>query len=132
MASLKFRPRCGQKRERKQTAVHIVANSYPLYLAVRMRRYGSLIKINPSGCNDTLFFSVQVSVMSSSATATTSTENTTYQLPSSTCPIVVGAKNDVLAPEIASSSSLFDLTGPSAKCASRSSYLIDMKVCRLN
>ena len=25
-----------------------MAKSYPLYLAVRMRRYGSLIKINPS------------------------------------------------------------------------------------
>ena len=36
-------------RERKYTAAHIVAKSYPLYLAVRMRRYGSLIKINPSG-----------------------------------------------------------------------------------
>ena len=28
---------------------HIVAKSYPLYLAVRMSRYGSLAKINPSG-----------------------------------------------------------------------------------
>ena len=40
-------PRCGQKRERKQTAAHIVAKYYLLYLAVRMHRYGSLIKSNP-------------------------------------------------------------------------------------
>ena len=26
----------------------MLAKSYPLYLAVRMRRYGSLININPS------------------------------------------------------------------------------------
>ena len=32
-------------------AAHIVAKSYPLYLAVRMCRYGSLLKINPSGYN---------------------------------------------------------------------------------
>ena len=31
------------KRERKQTAAHIVAKSYPLGQAVRMSRYGSLI-----------------------------------------------------------------------------------------
>ena len=37
------------KRERKYTAAHIVTKSHPLKLAVRMRRYGSLFKINPSG-----------------------------------------------------------------------------------
>ena len=34
------------KRERKLTAAHLVAKSYPLYLAVRMGRYGSLINIS--------------------------------------------------------------------------------------
>ena len=37
------------KKRRIYTAAHIVANSYPPYLAVKRRRYGSLIKINPSG-----------------------------------------------------------------------------------
>ena len=36
------------KRERKRTAAHIVAKSYPIASCIRMRRYGSLIKINPS------------------------------------------------------------------------------------
>ena len=33
---------------KRNLAAHVVAKSGPLYLAVRMRRYGSLIKINPS------------------------------------------------------------------------------------
>ena len=37
------------KRERKQTTAHIVAKFYPLYLAVKICRYGSLTKINPFG-----------------------------------------------------------------------------------
>ena len=49
MASLNLGQDVANKRERKYIAVHIVAKSYPLYIAVRMRRYGSLIKINPSG-----------------------------------------------------------------------------------
>ena len=49
MASLNLDEDVANKRERKQTAANVVAKSYPLYLAVRMRRYGSLIKINPSG-----------------------------------------------------------------------------------
>ena len=32
----------------KETAALKVAKSYPLYLVIRRRRYGSLIKINPS------------------------------------------------------------------------------------
>ena len=40
-----FRPRCGQKRKK----IDIVAKSYPLWQAVKMHRYGSLISINPSG-----------------------------------------------------------------------------------
>ena len=48
MASLNLGQDVANKRERKLTAAHVVAKSYPLYLAVRMRRYGSLIKINPS------------------------------------------------------------------------------------
>ena len=36
------------KRERKYTAAHRVAKSYPLSKAAEMRRYGSLININPS------------------------------------------------------------------------------------
>ena len=38
-----------KKKELKQTAAHIVAKSYPLQQAAGMRRYGSLININPSG-----------------------------------------------------------------------------------
>ena len=40
-----------QEKEKK-TAAHIVAKYYPLYLAVKMCRYGSLIYINPSGSYD--------------------------------------------------------------------------------
>ena len=40
-----FRP----LKERENRQLLIQAKSYPLYLAVRMRRYGSLIIINPSG-----------------------------------------------------------------------------------
>ena len=39
------------KRESKSTAVHIVAQIFPLEQAVETRRYGSLIDINPSGKN---------------------------------------------------------------------------------
>ena len=48
MASLNLGQDVANKRERKQTAAHIVARSYSLYLAVKMCRYGSLININPS------------------------------------------------------------------------------------
>ena len=48
MADLYLGQDVANKRERKQTAAHIVAKPYPLYLAVRMRRYGSLFNINPS------------------------------------------------------------------------------------
>ena len=48
MASLNIGQDVANKRERKETAVHIVAKSYPLYLAVKMGRYGSLMNINPS------------------------------------------------------------------------------------
>ena len=48
MASLNLGQDVANKIERKLTAAHIVAKSYPLYLAVKMRRYGSLIRINPS------------------------------------------------------------------------------------
>ena len=37
------------KEKENGNAAHIVAKSYPLYLAVKMRRFGSLININPSG-----------------------------------------------------------------------------------
>ena len=37
-----------RKRERKQTAAHIVVNSDTLWQAAEMCRYGSLIAINPS------------------------------------------------------------------------------------
>ena len=36
----------------KKTAAHIVANSNPIQQAARMRRYGSLININPSASSD--------------------------------------------------------------------------------
>ena len=48
MVSLNIGQYVANKREKKLTAANIVAKSYPLYLAVRRRRYGSLIKINPS------------------------------------------------------------------------------------
>ena len=50
MASLNLGQDVANKREIKQTDAHahIMAKSYLLYLAVRMRRYGSLININPS------------------------------------------------------------------------------------
>ena len=38
-----------KEKDNRQLAAHIVAKSDLLYLAVRMRRYGSLIKIKPSG-----------------------------------------------------------------------------------
>ena len=43
MASLDVGQDVANKRERKETAAHIVAKS----IAVRLRRYGSLIKSNP-------------------------------------------------------------------------------------
>ena len=46
MASLNLGQDVANKGERKQTAAHIVAKSYPLYIAVRMHH--SLLKINPS------------------------------------------------------------------------------------
>ena len=49
MANLFLGQDVANKSERRQTAAHIVAKSYLLWLAVRMRRYGSLININPSG-----------------------------------------------------------------------------------
>ena len=48
MASLNLGQNVANKRERKQTAAHIVAKSYPLWQAVGMHCYGSLININPS------------------------------------------------------------------------------------
>ena len=45
MASLNLGQDEANKGERKLTAHHIVANSYPLYLAVKMYRYSSLINI---------------------------------------------------------------------------------------
>ena len=52
------------KRERKYTAAHIVAKSQPLYQAAGMRRYRSLIIINPSvfPYRDNEIFSRNVSV----------------------------------------------------------------------
>ena len=48
MASLDLSQDVANKRERKQTATHIVAKSYALHLAVKMCNCGSLININPS------------------------------------------------------------------------------------
>ena len=48
MPSLNLGQDVANKRERKKRVAHIVAKPYPLYLAVRMHLYGSLIKINPS------------------------------------------------------------------------------------
>ena len=47
MANLNLGQDVANNKERKQTAGHIVAKSYPLWQAVGMRRYGSLININP-------------------------------------------------------------------------------------
>ena len=49
MASLNLGQDVANKIERKYTAAHIVAKSYPLYLAVRMCRYFSLINIDQGG-----------------------------------------------------------------------------------
>ena len=49
MTSLKLGQYVANKRERIWTAPHIVAKSFPLWQAVVMRRYGSLININLSG-----------------------------------------------------------------------------------
>ena len=48
MANLNLGQDVANKTKRKQTTTHIVAKSYRLQLAVRMCRYGSLIKIYPS------------------------------------------------------------------------------------
>ena len=40
------------KKERKETAALIVAKSYPLYVAVKICRYGSLINTNPSDSSE--------------------------------------------------------------------------------
>ena len=47
MANLNLDQDVANKRERKLTTVHIVANFFP-YQVVRMRGFGSLININPS------------------------------------------------------------------------------------
>ena len=49
MANLNLGQDVANKRETKKTAAQYVAKSFPLYLAVGMRRYGSLININSSG-----------------------------------------------------------------------------------
>ena len=49
MASHNLGQNVAHKRERIKTAAHIVAKFYPLYLVVKMCRYGSLININHSG-----------------------------------------------------------------------------------
>ena len=46
MTNLNFGQDVANKRERKQTAAHIVAKSYPLKQAAGMRRHGSLLNIN--------------------------------------------------------------------------------------
>ena len=43
------------KETKKQTAAHIVANSYPLQQAAGMHRYGSLFNINPFDMQVVLF-----------------------------------------------------------------------------
>ena len=43
MASHRFAQDMANKRERKQTAAHIVAKYYPLLQTVGMRCYGSLV-----------------------------------------------------------------------------------------
>ena len=48
VASLNLGQDVANERERKQTAAHVVAKSYPLYLTVKICRYVSLININPS------------------------------------------------------------------------------------
>ena len=55
MASLNSGQDVANKRERKLTSAHIVAKSYLLWQAVRLRRYGSLININPSVLDQVLF-----------------------------------------------------------------------------
>ena len=48
MANLKLGQDVANARERKCTTANIVIISYPLKQAVKMRRYRSLININPS------------------------------------------------------------------------------------
>ena len=48
MANLNLGQDVANKRERKKTAAPKVIKSYPLQLGVKMRRYSSLININPS------------------------------------------------------------------------------------
>ena len=47
MANLNLSQDVANKREKKETVAHIVAKFYPLELAVKLYRYGSLININP-------------------------------------------------------------------------------------
>ena len=49
------------KKERKSTIADKVAKSYSQLQAVGMRRYGSLIIINPSGFSQVGFFSASCS-----------------------------------------------------------------------
>ena len=49
MASLNLGQDVANKRERKQTAAHIVAKPYSLQPVAGICHYGSLININPSG-----------------------------------------------------------------------------------
>ena len=56
MVNLKLGPDVANKRERKKITAHIVAKSYHLEQAVGMRRYGSLININPSDSYVPLLF----------------------------------------------------------------------------
>ena len=48
MASRNLGQDVAYKRERKQTAAHVVSKSYFLWQAVKKCRCGSLININPS------------------------------------------------------------------------------------
>ena len=50
-----------KEKENRRLLVHIVAKSYPLWPAVQMRRYVSLININPSGMQQILF-AIQIEV----------------------------------------------------------------------
>ena len=52
MANLILGQDVANKRKRQQTAANLVSKCYSLQQAARMRRYGSLININPSGESD--------------------------------------------------------------------------------
>ena len=51
MANLDLGQDVANNTKRKQPTAHIVAKPYSQKLAVRMRRYCSLININPSGAS---------------------------------------------------------------------------------